>query len=140
MRIVIDTNVFVAACLGSGPSNDVLGRCLTGTLTPLMGSALLAEYESLLGREDVFRAAPLDAGQRADLLDILLASAQWVRINFLWRPNLKDEADNHLVDLAIAGGARYIVTRKVKDFSNPDLRLPDLWIGLPEVFLKEFAP
>jgi hypothetical protein len=30
-----------------------------------------------------------------------------------WRPNLRDEGDNHLVELAIAGGAEAIVTYNV---------------------------
>lgn len=33
---VIDTNVFVGACLGAGASNDVITRCLRGEIMPLM--------------------------------------------------------------------------------------------------------
>ena len=33
------------------------------------------------------------------------ARCRWTRIYFLWRPNLRDESDNHLVELAVAGGA-----------------------------------
>jgi len=39
------------------------------------------------------------------------------RIYFLWRPNLRDEADNHLVELAVAGGAQAVVTRNKRDFA-----------------------
>jgi hypothetical protein len=49
MIIVVDTNVFVGACLGAGASNEVITRCLTGEATPLMGTALLAKYEDVLG-------------------------------------------------------------------------------------------
>jgi len=139
MRVVIDTNVFIATCFGSQAPGEVLAECIKGTLVPLMGSALLAEYESVLGRPDLFRSARLDARQREDLLDIFLASCQWVQIYFLWRPNLRDEADNHVLELAIAGGAHWIVTRNVRDFAAPMLRFPDLQIGPPEAVLKEIA-
>lgn len=33
---------------------------------------------------------------------IPLPPSAWTRIYFGWRPNLRDEADNHLVELAVA--------------------------------------
>jgi predicted nucleic acid-binding protein len=55
VSIVVDTNVFVGACLGAGASNEVIARCLRGEATPLMGTALLAEYEDVLGRNALFK-------------------------------------------------------------------------------------
>ncbi len=46
--IVIDTNVFVGACMGVGASAQVIRHCLSGKFTPAMGSALLMEYEDEL--------------------------------------------------------------------------------------------
>jgi predicted nucleic acid-binding protein len=37
-----------------------------------------------------------------------------------------DEADNHIVDLAVAGSAAYIVTQNVRDFTNMELQFPQL--------------
>jgi hypothetical protein len=36
-------------------------------------------------------------------------------VYFLWRPNLPDEADNHLIELALAGAAQTIVTHNLND-------------------------
>jgi putative PIN family toxin of toxin-antitoxin system len=132
MRIVVDTNVFVAACLGSKPAKLVVERCLLGTYVPLMGTTLFLEYEDVLGRKALFRTGRLDPQERTDLLDIFLACCEWVRISFRWRPNLRDESDNHLIELAVAGDARWLVTRNVRDFADPEVRFPGLSIIPPD--------
>lgn len=135
--VVIDTNVFVGACLGAGASNELVALCLRGEIMPLMGTALLAEYEDVLGREALFERSRLDAAERDELLDIFLARCRWTRIYYGWRPNLPDEGDNHLVELAVAGGARVIVTRNLRDLKRMDLRFPALKLMTPEDLLRE---
>jgi putative PIN family toxin of toxin-antitoxin system len=135
MRIVVDANVFVGACLGSVSCGGVLRACIDGRAVPLMGTTLLAEFEDVLGRQQLFQRSRLSAEERNDLLDIVLAHCQWVRIFYGWRPNLPDEGDNHLVELAIAGGAAAIVTRNIRDLSRPDLLFPDLASLSPDQFL-----
>ncbi len=49
---------------------------------------------------------------------------------------LPDEADNHLVELALAGGADAIVTNNVRDVRRGELAFPDLQILTPAQFLK----
>lgn len=137
MVIVLDTNVFVSACLGAGASNAVLAACLRGDHRPLMGAALLAEYEDVLSRSPLWTRCRLSAAAREELLDIFLTTCTWTRIYFGWRPNLRDESDNHLVELAVAGGASCIVTRNVRDLASMELRFPALAVRTPETFLKE---
>jgi predicted nucleic acid-binding protein len=105
-----------------------------------VGAALLAEYEDVLGRSALFAGSRLDAGERDELLDAFLAASEWTRIYFGWRPNLSDEGDNHLVELAVAGGARYIVTRNLRDVGRMELRFPGLRVLGPEDFLRELSP
>jgi predicted nucleic acid-binding protein len=140
VSIVVDTNVFVGACLGAGASNEVIARCLRGEATPLMGTALLAEYEDVLGRDELFERSRLDVDERDELLDIFLSRCIWTRIYFGWRPNVPDEGDNHLIELAVAGGARAIVTRNLRDLSRMELRFPKLRLLTPEDFLREIRP
>ncbi|OWT60352.1 putative toxin-antitoxin system toxin component, PIN family [Candidimonas nitroreducens] len=137
MRIVIDTNVFVGACMGIGASRKVVEACLQERCIPLMGAALLAEYEDVLNRTALFRNCRLNPRERAELLDILLSYSEWTRVYYLWRPNLPDEADNHLVELAVAGAAQYIVTRNLRDLRAMELQFPGLKPVRPEDFLKE---
>jgi len=135
MRIVVDTNVFVGAFLGSRICTDVLRTCLDGRATPLMGTTLLTELEDVLGRRNLFERSRLSSEERSELLDIVLARCQWVRIFYGWRPNLTDEADNHLVELAVAGGAAAIVTRNIRDLTRPELLFPGLSTLSPDQFL-----
>lgn len=137
MRAVIDTNVFVGACLGNGKAANVIEAALRARFTPLMGAALLAEYEDVLGRAELFRKSRLSAAEREDLLDIFFAACEWVRVYYLWRPNLPDEADNHLVELAVAGGGEVIVTRNLRDLRRMELRFPGLRVLAPEAFIEE---
>ena len=139
MRIVVDTNVFVGACMGVGASSKVVEACITGRCAPLMGAALLAEFEDVLGRVELFQTCRLDAQERDELLNIFLAGCQWTRVYYLWRPNLPDEGDNHLVELAVAGSASHLVTRNLRDLESMELRFPRLKLVSPEDFLKELT-
>lgn len=48
-----------------------------------------------------------------------------------------DEADHHLLELAIVSGAEDIVTKIVRHLRSGDLRLPQVRILRPEGLLKE---
>jgi uncharacterized protein len=136
--IVLDTPVFVSALLGPrGASRDVLRACLRRRFQPLMGTALFLEYESLMGRENVFKRCRLMLQEREALLDAFLNVCRWTPIYYAWRPNLKDEADNHLIELAIAGGAQAIVSKNIRDFQRAELHFPQLSFLRPEDLLKE---
>jgi len=137
MIVVLDTNIFVSALLGKGASRAVLRACLEGRLQPLMGEALFAEYESLLGRESVFRGCHLPPDQRDALLNSFLSVCRWTTIYYGWRPNLRDEGDNHLIELAVAGSASAVITKNARDFRSAELHFPGLRILLPEEVLKE---
>ena len=136
MRVVIDTDVFVAAVLGMGAANAVIAACLEGRLSPLMGAALFAEYEDVLARDRLFGKAHLSREERNELLDIFFAHCHWTQIYYGWRPNLADEGDNHLIELAVAGGADAIVTRNIRDLVRAELRFPALAIITPAQCLR----
>lgn len=135
--IVVDTDVFVGAILGGGAANTLVARCLSGEFQPLMGAALYAAYESVLGREKLFARCRLTHKEREELFDVFAGISVWTRIYYAWRPNLRDESDNHLVELAVAGGAETIVTSNVRDFViGAELRFPQINIVTPTQFLR----
>lgn len=140
MLIVVDTNVFVGACLGKGPSNRVVEACLQGRFVPLMGAALLAEYEDVLDRAALFEDCRLSGAERGELLDVFLATCRWTRIYYGWRPNLRDEGDNHLVELAVAGGAGFIVTHNIRHLKSMELKFEGLAIATPAQLLAKESP
>lgn len=136
MIIVVDTNVFLGACLGTGTCRQVIASCLQGQNRALMAPALLMEYEDVLSRQALFRRSHLSAAEREELLDIFLATCRWTRIYFGWRPNLRDEGDNHLIELAVAGGASHIVSRNLRDLKSGELLFPGVSAVTPAQFLK----
>ncbi len=137
-KVVIDTNVFVSALLNADASpRQVLRLCLLQKVKPLMGNPLYAEYESVIYRDKIFTNSPLSIGDREQFLDDFLNICEWINIYYLWRPNLSDEADNHLIELAVAGGAEHVVTGNTKDFSHASLQFPDVKIITPATFMKE---
>jgi uncharacterized protein len=129
VRVVVDTNIFVSAIMrkNSAP-RETIRRCMVGKITPLIGTALFLEYESVISRSILFKDAPLNKKEREELLDAFLSVSQCISTYYLWRPNLKDEADNHLVELAVAGNGEYIITRNKKAFKNSELLFPDIQI------------
>ncbi len=137
IKIVVDTSVFISALISSkGSSRELIRRCLKGEYQPLMGNALFCEYESVIQRTEIIAKCPLTSEEISALLASLMSVSQWIYIYYLWRPNLKDEADNHLIELAVAGNAKIIVTYNIKDFQNPELLFPNLSILKPEEIIR----
>ena len=135
--VVIDTSVFVSSLIGpSGPSRDVIRQCLQSRYQPLMGNALFCEYESVITRDHIRQQCPLTQSEILELLKAFLSICKWVDVFYLWSPNLRDEADNHLIELAISGNAQAIVTHNIKDFVGCDLSFPQLSILKPEVLIR----
>lgn len=133
--IVLDTNVFVAALHSSGgASRAVVRRALEGKLLPLFGNALWSEYQDLLGRP-VWGDAT-SATERQQVLAALARQGRWVTVYYGWRPNLPDEADNHLIELALAGGAVAIVTHNLRDVQRGELKLGSLRVLTPAQCLE----
>jgi uncharacterized protein len=139
MRVVVDTNIFVSALLRADSApREVVRLCLQRKIDPLMGNALLGEYEDVLSRSTLFANALLDDRERETLFEAFLGVCSWIRVSYLWRPNLPDEGDNDLIELAVAGNADWIITQNVRDIAHGELMFPGLKIGNAGAFLKEW--
>ncbi len=137
MRLVLDTNIIVGAMLREGgAARAVLRLCLQGEVQPIIGVALFAEIEDVLSRENLFRKSQLTYPERLELFAAFLSVTRWVPIYYTWRPNLRDEADNHVVDLAVAGNAEYIVTQNERDFAKMELQFPQLKLVTAAEFME----
>jgi putative PIN family toxin of toxin-antitoxin system len=131
-RIVVDTNVLVGSLISaSGHNRAVLRDCFEGRVRPIIGEALFHEYEDVLSRETMFRKSPLSVGERVRFFEAFLSICDWIQVYYLWRPNLRDETDNHLIELAVAGSASMIVTNNVRDFRGSELRFTSIKVVEP---------
>lgn len=62
-------------------------------------------------------------------------------MHYGWHPNLPDEGDNHLIKLALAGGAQAIVTHNLRDLQGGELDLGSLHsLTNPQVSLPSDVP
>lgn len=135
--IVIDTNVFISALLNPfGNNASILELCFRLEYTPLMGTTLYLEYEDVINRNEIFESCLLSEDERQNALDDFLSICKWVKVYYTWRPNLRDEGDNHLIELAVAGGANTIVTNNIKDFKKHELYFPEVIILTPKQLLE----
>ena len=119
-----------------GSRRRVLRMCLQDHLKPLIGLALFSEMEDILYRVQLFQHSVLTDEEREELFAAFLSVTQWVPIYYTWRPNLSDKADNHIVDLAIAGNAEYIITQNTRDFTSLDLKFPSLKLASAAEFMQ----
>ena len=116
MRIVVDTNVLVAALRSqTGASHALLLHIHRRRVTPLLSVPLLMEYEEVLKRPGLL--PHLTSADVDTVLDQFAGRAVAQRIHFLWRPFLPDPDDDMLVELALAGQASHIVTSNIRDLA-----------------------
>ena len=117
MSYVLDTNVLVAAVRSPrGASAEILRRVLAGRFSALCSVPLFLEYEAVLLRPEQLKAAGVMAGDVMNLLDVLAGKVQRVDIAYLWRPQLRDAADDMVLEAAVNGQATSIITFNQRDF------------------------
>lgn len=137
-RVVLDTNVLAAAFTsGRGSSREVLRRVLRGEALALVSVPLFTEYEDVLARPQVQGRCSLTVPDQRALFDAFLACTELVEVYYRWRPNLPDESDNHVFELAVAAGDATIVTFNRRDFSRGELRFPGVLIQSPADWLRQ---
>jgi putative PIN family toxin of toxin-antitoxin system len=140
MKVIVDTNILVNVLLSpsrKSASYRVVELCLQKELQPQLGVALFAEYEDVCSREHLLRRSSYTMAEIQKILDAFLHVSTWSRIHYLWRPNLPDEGDNHIIDLAIASGAHYIITQNVSDLTVGEIRF-DCKVVSPGKFLEVY--
>jgi predicted nucleic acid-binding protein len=96
----------------------LLARLPDASFQTVISVALFAEYRALLLRPEnlLHRAAP----QAESFLDFLISTSHLQEVFFRWRPALPGPDDDLVLELAAAGGCRYIVTHNLRDFRGTE--------------------
>jgi predicted nucleic acid-binding protein len=119
IRTVLDTSVVVAAARSRAGASFRLVELFAANDARWqwnISSALLLEYEAVLKREQHRQGRDVAVVDR--FLDDVAARAQRNAVFFLIRPHLTDPDDEFILELALAAGARYIVTHNRNDFRD----------------------
>src|SRR3984957_10927395 len=123
MRLVLDTNVIVAAMRSpKGASAALLMAARRERITILANVALALEYEATCRRAEHGVAAGLRPSQLNIFVDAVIAMVEPVEAHFLWRPQLRDPADEMVLEAAVNGRASAIVTFNSEDFGGIPLQ------------------
>ena len=82
---------------------------------------LVLEYEAVVTRPEHLAASGLILKDALAAIDVLVSIAEWVRIDYRWRPQTRDPADEMVLEAAINAKADAIVTFNRRDFGKaPD--------------------
>ena len=116
-RAVLDTSILVAAIRSDrGASRALLVGALERRYQVLVSVPLIVEYESVLTRPEHLKASGLSPGDVQAVLDAVAATAEHVRVAYLWRPVLADADDDMVLETAVNGRADVLVTFNRGDF------------------------
>ena len=137
MLVTLDTNIIYQALKSaSGASFFIFQQVRERKIQIALSVSLFEEYEDVLKREKSLKDFGLDIEDIDKFLRFIAYVGKPYTIYYLFRPNLKDENDNMVVELAVTSQSDYIVTSNIKDFKNAELKFDHLKIVTPIEFAK----
>lgn len=117
MKFVLDTDVVVAAMRSpSGASAALIDLAIDDRISLLGNVALALEYESVLQRPQHIDQSGLTRAEVEIFVHGLIALLHPVSTRFIWRPQLRDAADEMVLEAAINGQADALVSFNHKHF------------------------
>lgn len=132
IRGVLDTSVLVAAARSRLGASFQIVRMLEpdGPFQIALSVPLALEYEMALKRQTDLSEEDADV-----IVDYLCQVADLRRIHFLWRPFLRDPADEMVLEVAVEAEADVIVTHNIRDFRDVEEQF-DIRVIRPGAFLE----
>jgi putative PIN family toxin of toxin-antitoxin system len=117
MKYALDTDVIVAGLRSrTGASRQLLNLLGQHRYQAVVSVAMMLEYEAVLTRPENLAAFNLTVQEIERFLDSIAMLIIPVTPFFLWRPQLRDPADEHVLEAAVNGGADGLVTFNHRHF------------------------
>jgi putative PIN family toxin of toxin-antitoxin system len=117
LKYVLDTDVVVAALRSpAGASAALLLAALDQKILLVANVPLVIEYEATCSQAEHRLASGLDEVEVRQYLDGIVSLLEPVETHFLWRPRLRDPADEMILEAAVNGRANAIVTFNLRDY------------------------
>jgi predicted nucleic acid-binding protein len=115
-RVLLDTNVLVAAMRSRrGASFQVVSEIGHDRFEFVLTVPLVLEYEKALTD---LRPPGVSRTEIQAFLDYLCLEAQLHEVFYLWRPVLRDYKDDLVLEAAVAGNCKIIVTHNQRHFGG----------------------
>jgi putative PIN family toxin of toxin-antitoxin system len=119
VKLILDTDVLVAAIRSPTGASAALIRTLqVGQVQVAASVALFVEYEATCTRPEHLLAAGWQRQDIEDFLDALAGLMEHTEIHFMWRPQVRDAADDMVLEAAVNAMADAIVSFNTKDFGD----------------------
>ncbi|NOZ63612.1 MAG: putative toxin-antitoxin system toxin component, PIN family [Caldiserica bacterium] len=106
-KVVVDTNIFVSALLGSKPSRLILEAFVTGRVDLVISEALFRELMEVVGEDRL--ADFIKKEECEELAELLKTDAVWIKSEEKISA-CRDPKDNIVLESAVAGKVNFIVT------------------------------
>lgn len=137
--VVLDTNVLISGLCRyeDSPSYKILKYIQRGTIPLALNHKLYLEYESVLNRDAILSLIGAEPEEISMILDALIALARESEPWYLWRPNLRDESDNFILELAVSTSA-ILITKNLDDFKSGELKFPELAVMSPQNYCTRY--
>lgn len=137
MLLTLDTNILYQALMSkTGASYFILQQVRTRKIQIALSVPVFFEYQDVLTREKSLKDFELKLNDVEKFLKFIAYIGKPFEIYFLLRPNLKDEKDNKIVELAVTSQSDYLITSNIRDFKNAELKFDQLKIITPGEFVK----
>ncbi len=132
--IILDTNVILSSLQSNkDKAFELISQVGTGMFDCAVSVPLILEYEAVL--KNHLDKGIISDSDIEDFIDYLCTAGIKTRIFYLWRPYLKDQFDDHVLELAISAGAERVITYNKKGFRRAEGL--GIRIQTPREFLAE---
>lgn len=102
----------------SGASHFIVQQIRNSKIHIALSTPVFYEYQDVLTRETSLQDFQLALSDIEKFLRFIAYIGRPYDIYFLLRPNLRDEKDNKIVELAIASQSDFLITSNVRDFQQ----------------------
>ena len=137
MLVTLNTNILYQALKSSkGSSYFILQQIRNRKIQIALSVPVFLEYQDVLTRDKSLEDFELQLNDVQKFLRFIAYISKVYEIFFLLRPNLKDEKDNKIVELAVTSQSDYLITSNIRDFKKAELKFDQLRIITPGNFVK----
>ncbi len=137
MLLTLDTNILYQALMSTtGASYFILQQVRNRKIQIALSVPVFFEYHDVLTRDKSLKDFELQLNDVDKFLRFIAYIGKTFEIYFLLRPNLKDEKDNKIVELAVTSQSDYLITSNIRDFKNAELKFDELKVITPSEFVK----